>query len=255
MKSIKKTIMLVICALALITTSVFGTLAYLTDTADVLNTFTVGNVSITLDETVVLPDGTPVDEDQDGTDDRTDKGNEYHLIPNGVYTKDPTVTVLKGSDDAYVRMKVTVTDFADVATLIKAHVSGGVDAVMAELANWLGGWDPVTWVLDDITFGEDSATLEFRYKEIVDASEATEDVKLAPLFTTFHVPEYVTGDELATLDKFTIAIEGDAIQAAGFDDAEAAWDAFDAQTTKATESTPAPVASTSPTMTPPAVNP
>ena len=54
--------------------SVAGTLAYLTDQDSVVNTFTVGKVQITLDETKVNSDGTVVE----GAE--RVRENEYHLI-------------------------------------------------------------------------------------------------------------------------------------------------------------------------------
>ena len=244
MKSMKKSLLLVLCALALITASVFGTLAYLTDTAQVLNTFTVGNVSIKLDETKVNPNGDPVDGDDEGAEaDRTEEGNVYHLIPGGEYTKDPTVTMLKGSDDAYVRMKVTISDYADVKAVF------GEDFLPQD---FVAGWDNEIWLTTSIITVDDekdTATYEFRYKEIVSGGEE-EDLVLSPLFTSITVPGEVTGDDLAKLDKFTIAIVGEAIQAAGFDTEAAAWEAFDAQASKGTEATPASVATESPAFEP-----
>ena len=51
MKKAKKVVALALCAVMLVVGSVAGTMAYLTSsTGDVVNTFTVGNVAITLDE-------------------------------------------------------------------------------------------------------------------------------------------------------------------------------------------------------------
>ena len=62
MKKTKKVLILGLCAVLLVAASVLGTMAYLTDTKSVTNTFTVGNVAITLDEAKVKTDGT-----KDGT--------------------------------------------------------------------------------------------------------------------------------------------------------------------------------------------
>ena len=54
MKKLNKALLLALCVALLVTASVIGTLAHLTHTPDpVTNTFTVGNVSISLDETDV----------------------------------------------------------------------------------------------------------------------------------------------------------------------------------------------------------
>ncbi len=57
MKARNKILLLALCMAALIAVSVIGTMAYLTSTKTVTNTFTVGKVEITLDETKVNPDG------------------------------------------------------------------------------------------------------------------------------------------------------------------------------------------------------
>ena len=75
-----------------------STLAYLSDTTDVVeNTFTVGKVEISLDET---------DNDNPSGDRVTE--NEYtNMIPGTTYTKDPTVHVTNDSEDCYVFVKIT----------------------------------------------------------------------------------------------------------------------------------------------------
>lgn len=261
MKSVKKSILLVICALALVTASVFGTLAYLTDTAEVVNTFTVGNVDITLDETEVRPDGTPVDEDDDGTPDRTEEGNEYHLIPGKEYTKDPTITVKAGSEDSYVRMIMTINN----ASAVQAIIDNGGDEVedyadlLAYIANNDGvdtltpGFNP-EWEYVNYTYDETANTIafEFRYKDTVDGYDedgTKADIVLPPLFDKLVVPGTATAEQIAALygDKedadgdFVMTLVGEAIQAAGFETADAAWAAFEAQV-KTTTTTPAPEA-------------
>ncbi|MCI6842153.1 MAG: SipW-dependent-type signal peptide-containing protein, partial [Clostridiales bacterium] len=53
MKARNKILLLALCMAALIAVSVLGTMAYLTSTDTVTNTFTVGKVAITLDEAKV----------------------------------------------------------------------------------------------------------------------------------------------------------------------------------------------------------
>jgi len=60
MKTKSKALLLALCAVLLVAASVLGTMAYLTSRAEVTNTFTVGSVSITLDEA-------PVDENGEAT--------------------------------------------------------------------------------------------------------------------------------------------------------------------------------------------
>lgn len=99
MKKTKKVLILGLCAVLLVAASVLGTMAYLTDTKSVTNTFTVGNVAITLDEAKVTSSGVV-----DGTDRVTT--NTYKLMPGHEYLKDPTVHVATGSEDCFLFVKV-----------------------------------------------------------------------------------------------------------------------------------------------------
>lgn len=57
-KTKTKALLMSLCAVLLVAASVLGTMAYLTDSKDVKNTFTVGNVAIKLDEAKVDENGT-----------------------------------------------------------------------------------------------------------------------------------------------------------------------------------------------------
>lgn len=97
MKTTKKALLALVCAVALVFGSVFATYAYLTSTTDtVTNTFTVGKVEITLDEEDVDGSETTV------TTEGRDIANEYQMIPGKTYVKDPTVTVSDDSDDCWL---------------------------------------------------------------------------------------------------------------------------------------------------------
>lgn len=83
----KKKIALSIAAIALvICCAVGGTLAWLTDqTGPVTNTFTVGNIDITLAES---------------------KNLDLKMVPGNTITKDPKVTVVAGSEACWLFVKV-----------------------------------------------------------------------------------------------------------------------------------------------------
>ena len=202
--------------------SVMGTLAYLTDRDSVANTFTVGNVDITLNEADVDENGKEIA----GAGRVTE--NEYHLIPGMKYDKDPTVTVNEGSEESYVRMIMKVQNASAVQNII---TSCGLN----DFADLLEGWDKEKWLYE--TYTEDTTantiSFEFRYYEAVDAKDSA--VVLEPLFTELVVPGAVTGEELAALyegnedEQFKMILHGHAIQTASFDTEDAAWTAFDQQ--------------------------
>ena len=95
----KKTLTVVIALVLVVVMSVAGTVAYLTSTKTVTNTFTVGKVEITLDETDVNEYGAKV------SDTRVTE-NTYKLIPGHTYTKDPIVHVGADSEDCWLFVKV-----------------------------------------------------------------------------------------------------------------------------------------------------
>ena len=208
-----KAILMVVCAMLLVAASVMGTLAYLTSTATVTNTFSVGKVEIALDEAKVGADGKALTSGE-----RTITGNQYHLLPGHDYDKDPTVTVKAGSDASYVRMLVKVT-FTDAPT----------DAMMAtNLDTIFTGHQSTKWIRNAKTVSDDNMTInyEYRYFETVAAPNA--DVKLAPLFTGISVPDGYTETEINILNGMKIEITAQAIQADGFATAAAAWAEFKA---------------------------
>ena len=213
----KKKLLIMSVAMVLVCAFAVGmTIAYLTSTDEVVNTFTVGNVRIKLDEADVdeygrVPQGSPAPRV---------KANSYKLIPGHTYTKDPTVTVLSGSEESYIKMTVTVTK-SDVLDAIFEEEGG------ADLISIFKGYDEATWLYQGKTENSDNTrTYEFWYKTAVDARE--DAVKLEPLFTSIVVPDFITGDQLAELQTMTITVNAYAIQADGFDNAADAWAAYNA---------------------------
>ena len=119
MKAKRKALLLSLCAVLLVVASVMGTMAYLTSTATVTNTFTVGDaVTITLDEAAVDENG----KDIPNADPARRTVNSYKLMPGHEYKKDPTVHVTGG--ECYVFVKVTngLTGLEAEANTIEAQM-------------------------------------------------------------------------------------------------------------------------------------
>lgn len=207
-----KPLMLALCAVLLVGVTILGTVAYLTDSTSVVNTFTVGQVDIRLDEAVVDENGNP-------TGGRTEQGNKYHLVPGQTYTKDPTMTIVKGSEESYVRILVTINCYKELAAIFG-------DPFLPQY--FVEGWDSTVWqTTNEIKKDTENntATYEFRYFESVKPT-ADSDLTLDALFDTITVPNTLNGDQLKTIAKLEITVEGHAIQKAGFADADAAWAEF-----------------------------
>lgn len=85
----KKTLALVLALTLLVAGVVGGTLAWLTDrTAEVKNTFTVGDINIDLTETTA----------------------DYKMVPGNTIAKDPTVTVKANSETCWLFVEVTESE-------------------------------------------------------------------------------------------------------------------------------------------------
>lgn len=205
-------LVMVLCAVALVAATVLGTLSYLTDSSQIVNTFTVGNVHLKLDEAVVDESGNP-------TGGRTETGNAYHLLPGQTYTKDPTVTVLAGSDQSYVRMLVTINCYDELTAIFG-------DPFLPQY--YVEGWDNAVWTTTGVIAEDENAntaTYEFRYHKTV-KPEKDADLVLEALFTAVVVPETMTGAQLDSITGLQITVEAHAIQAVGFNTADEAWAAF-----------------------------
>ena len=190
MKTARKALMLILCAALLVSATVMGTLAYLTsETGVVTNTFTIGKVAITLDEAKVDAYGVPV------ANAARVYGNEYKMIGNQSYTKDPTVHIKEGSEPCYLFVKID-NEIAEIeaATTIASQMT----------ANSV--WTPVA----------DGSNIYY-YKDVVDAREAQQDVEV---FKTFTLKSDADLDEYAGK---TIKVQAYAVQKEGFSSALDAW--------------------------------
>lgn len=201
MKSLRKAIIAVLCAATLVVGSVAGTMAYLTDNDSVTNTFTVGNVAITLDEAKVNPDGTEVTGDEAGRV----TANEYKLIPGHEYKKDPIVHVSADSEDCWL--------FVKVENEISA-IEDSTSSIASQMAN--KGWTLVN--------GTENV---YAYSTVVSKNANVS------VFETFKVD----GEkDITDYEGVTIKVTAYAIQADGFDSAEAAWAAAGSSFPTTTES-------------------
>ena len=185
-----KKIVLGVAALALVAViAVMGTLAYLTSQDKVTNTFTIGQIEITLDEA-------PVDANGKATTGDRVKTNSYKLIPGHNYDKDPTVHVQPGSEACYVFVKIEdgIAASEDATTI--------ADQVTAK------GWTAL---------GTDYPGIYYKTQAAVTGNA----VDLV-VFKTFKL----TGNaDVAQYENAQIVVTAYAVQQDGFATAKAAWDA------------------------------
>ncbi len=125
----KKLLIAIVALLILITGTIGATLAWLTDeTAAVKNTFTVGDVNITL------------------TEEAGGASKEFKMVPGTTITKDPKVTVLANSEPCWLFIEVTESSNLDY--FITYGIRLGTD-----------GWSELTGH-DNVYYREVDASIE-----------------------------------------------------------------------------------------------
>lgn len=214
----KKKILIIVSFILVSTLSVYFTLAYLTDKKTVVNTFTVGEVNISLKETKVDSLGIPLQDEEKTTN------NKYHLLPGKTYTKDPTLTVEAGSEEAYIRILVTLNMYKELKEIFNNEFSP---------INYIEGYNKDKWIYinNKVNTKENTITYEFRYYKTVSGynNSEKESVTLEPLFTKIKVPGEIETKDLEKISDLEIKVVGHAIQSSGFDSVDVAWQAFNEQ--------------------------
>lgn len=131
-KTFTKILAVALCAVLLVTGSVYITLAYLQSQSNVVqNTFTTSNIRITLDETKIGADGNPTNERTDKT---ADAIQNYKLTPGASYVKDPIVNVEASSENCFIVIAIHDSLFNGVDDALQENyiIKGENDVVIAE---------------------------------------------------------------------------------------------------------------------------
>lgn len=194
----KRKSLLAALALLVILGGVRSTVAYFTSRDKVDNVFTVGSVSIRLEEP------------------KWDPTAEHVIEPGASYDKDPTV-INTGENAAYVRLHCVVSDYA---ALREAGPAGYEPSAMF-------GALSSGWVLVDTQPGaDDSLRYSYCYTQVLPAGAST-----PPLFSTVTMPGFLDSADIAAMDgELTVTLRADAIQSQSFRDWREAFEAFDRQT-------------------------
>lgn len=238
----KKRILTVALVVALLATCFGGTLAYLKDSEAQTNTFTTGNVLISLDEAKVEKDEATgnlvAKKDAEGEVERTTADQEYKLFPAMTVTKDPTITVDAESENAWVAAKVTISGAAlyDLIPMdgsadlinINAVASGGLLAQSTTYGdyNCLAVFQNEGYAVYQVAEGYNTWTL-YIFMKTEQAAKAE-----IVLFDTLTIPAGWDNKEMALVNGMNIDVEAFAVQTNGF------ADCFTAMTTAFAEQFP-----------------
>lgn len=175
-----KKFIIVLVALVLSVTCTIGvTLAWLVDTSEnVVNTFTVGNIEIDLNET-------------DTDNDDNTKANSYKVVPGATVVKDPKVTVKANSENCWVYVKVVNNLVINKTTVATCNI------------------DTTQWTLVGTSTNADTGVVTnlYRYNSKVLLDEQ-EDQTLDPVFgSVTYSSDIVLGEDgIKKLDGKTIVV-------------------------------------------------
>ena len=183
-KKMIKIMAVALSAVMLVVGSIMGTVAYLTDTDEVSNTFTYGDIVLTMDEAKIADDGVTAD-----TSVRVKTGNEYKLIPGKEYKKDTKIHIGAGSEACYLFVQI------DSGLMT---IAPGIATALTD-----GGWQKV---MDNV------------YYKLLDATVVAEDITVIDTFT---VSANQTNQTLAGITSATITAY--AVQREGVDNVAVAW--------------------------------
>lgn len=224
----KKRIVTIALVVALMATCFAGTYAYLTDTHAQKNTFTTGNVLITLDEAVVAKnaEGNLVATGERIVDGAKDQS--YHLYPAMTVTKDPTIRMDAESEDAWIAAKVIISgaqlhelipmegDSTNSLININAIANGGLlKKASTPTANWNNlpvVHETEDCVLYQVANGNDSWTIYIFMKAEYEKNEEI------TLFETLQIPSEWDNKEMTMINNMIIDVEAYAVQVNGFAD-------------------------------------
>lgn len=229
--SLKKKMIIALCAIvgviAIVVTSVFTTIAYLSASSSVSNVFTVGGVEILMDETAVESNGVAIP----GAP-RRDM-NSYHLVPGATYIKDPIIHVQPNSEKSY--LFITVKN--DIAPL----AAGGDTTIVKQLQK--NGWAEFTKVQAGTVYVYVGAAkaAELAKADTVNGiavlpsnavagdvlfTEYADTVTHYPLFQSFSIRSDVTTADIKPYGAAKITINAFAIQDVGLTTVALAWEAI-----------------------------
>ncbi|MBO5258961.1 MAG: hypothetical protein J6B26_01105 [Agathobacter sp.] len=170
----KKKLIPLLSAVALVAAiGVGSTLAYFTDNDAANNVVTMGHVNIELDE----PEFSAENENN----------TIKNVVPNQTITKDPTITVVAGSESCYLRAKIEITEL---------------------------NAEQIADLLENTNIGEDWVLAEDGYYYYQNSVSKSNEDQTVDLFDTVVIPAE-WGNEVADM-TFEINVTAEAIQADNF---------------------------------------
>lgn len=169
--------------------TILPSLSWLSSTTDpVVNTFAGGTIALKLDEAKVDTDGKAI------AGEPRVKENRYKYVAGAVLDKDPTATVLKGSEECYVFL------------LVENGLNNDKFTMNCDTESWL-----------KVAETADGSSTVYAYKTKVNALESDVDVALEPIFTKVTISNELTSADIEALGEKKVCVTAFAVQTANVD--------------------------------------
>ncbi len=194
-----------VAAITLVVATVLTTMAYLTASTAVSNTFTVGKVSIEMYESPVDANGKKTPGEK-----KTSLGNNYHLVPGKSYDKDPSVYVLPNSEPCYLFIKIR----NQISSIEESHIA---ENPTMEAQMTAKGWTKIGTTASGNIYAYEGGTPVaddgIVASQIVPSSTQTLEY---PVFDKFTVEHDISTDDLVKVAGSKVTLTAYAIQTDGF---------------------------------------
>lgn len=226
----KSFVLMAAAAMTTAAVAIGGTLAYLTGTDELMNTFSMGgeggngDFSIVLSETEIGTNGALVDGiptwTLDTAADRNTTGIAYAGVQPGVtLPKEPTVENT-GSFPMWVRMQTTLPNASVWATALDIDAATAPATLAAAVLTGTPAGFTVTAAYDAEA---DALTVSYLHNTILGMGEATE-----PAFTNVVVPAAFDAEDLTAIGTVDLPVVAHAIQTdSSYTTVTAAMEAYD----------------------------
>lgn len=210
----KSFVLMAAAAMTTAAVAIGGTLAYLMDNDELMNTFSMGgeggngDFSIVLSETEIDQNGVLVDGvptwTLDTAAERNTTGIDYAGVqPGATLPKEPTVENT-GSFPMWVRMQATLPDASVWANALDINPATNAN----DLATAVLTGTPADFTVSAAYDAEaDTLTVSFLHNEVLLVGETT-----APAFTTVKVPSSFVAEDLTAIGTINLPVVAHAIQ-------------------------------------------
>lgn len=232
MRRMRKYLLIVACIALVAGLAIGGTIAWLSaKTGEVVNTFTVGNIDIKLEEHDYLPETNTLNK-AEGVE-TVQTNDDYKIIPGVDLPKDPFVTVKAGSEACYVFVQIKESE--NWPTRDNGKISWSADLGEGKWQQlYMYDENGVTATAVEGVYFIEQAAISADSADVVYPVLANDKITVSSNLTKYEVDQIIadlTGAD-GKVGSFTLNITAYAIQQAKMKNEYVAWQEVSAETVR-----------------------